>query len=84
MPNKFIFADEAGCFTFSRNHNVSRYFILCTVIMDECPVATDLFDLRRRLAWEGFELGDYFHASTDITEKRKRVTGKPASFLAIQ
>ena len=58
MPNKYIFADEAGCFTFNRNPNVSRYFILCTIIMDECPVATDLFELRRRLAWEGFELGE--------------------------
>jgi hypothetical protein len=24
MPNKYIFADEAGCFTFNRNPNVSR------------------------------------------------------------
>jgi|SRR5215831_17892176 len=86
MPNKFIFADEAGCFTFNRNHNVSRYFILCTIIMDECPVATDLFDLRRRLAWEGFELGDYFHASTDKQAVRdavfKAIIQRPFSIQA--
>jgi len=53
---QFIFTDEAGCFTFSREPNVSRYFILCTITMDECSVGTDLFELRRRLAWDDFEL----------------------------
>lgn len=65
MPNKFIFADEAGCFTFNRQPNVSKYFILCTVIMDDCSVGADLLDLRRELAWRGMELGDYFHATKD-------------------
>lgn len=65
MPNKFIFADEAGCFTFNRGQNVSKYFILCTIVMDDCAVGTQLLDLRRRLAWEGFELGEYFHATAD-------------------
>lgn len=65
MPNKFPFADEAGCFTFNRTPNVSRYFILCTVAMDDCSIASDLLDLRRKLAWEGAELGDYFHATED-------------------
>src|SRR5262249_45442195 len=68
------------------NHNVSRYFILCTIIMDECPVATDLFDLRRRLAWEGLELGDYFHASTDKQAVRdevfKVITQRPFTIQA--
>ncbi|QXX73963.1 hypothetical protein [Methylovirgula sp. HY1] len=39
MPNKFIFADEAGCFTFNREANVSRFFILCTVTMCDWPAA---------------------------------------------
>jgi Protein of unknown function (DUF3800) len=73
MPNKFIFADEAGCFTFNREPNVSRYFILCTVTMDECSVGTDLFELRRRLAWEDFELGEYFHATADRQAVRDEV-----------
>ncbi|MEN9873570.1 MAG: hypothetical protein RL186_467, partial [Pseudomonadota bacterium] len=47
MPNIFIFADEAGCFAFNRNENVSRYFILCTVSMNNCDVGTDLLELRR-------------------------------------
>lgn len=65
MPNKFIFADEAGCFTFNRQPNVSRYFVLCTIVMDDCAVATELLRLRRELAWAGIELGDFFHATED-------------------
>jgi hypothetical protein len=73
MPNTFIFADEAGCFTFNREPNVSRFFILCTVTMDDCHVATDLLQLRRCLAWEGAELNDYFHATVDKQCVRDRV-----------
>jgi len=73
MPNKFIFADEAGCFTFNRQPNVSKYFILCTIIMESCDVGTKLLDLRRRLAWDGYELGDYFHATTDRQAVRDEV-----------
>lgn len=73
MPNKFIFADEAGDFTFNREHNVSKFFILCTVLMDECEVATDLLRLRRQLAWDGHELGEYFHATTDKQAVRNAV-----------
>jgi hypothetical protein len=73
MPNTFIFTDEAGCFTFNRAPNVSRYFILCTVMMEDCSIATELLDLRRRLAWEGAELGEYFHATTDKQSVRDEV-----------
>ncbi|MEV4934782.1 DUF3800 domain-containing protein [Sphingobium sp. LSP13-1-1.1] len=73
MPDKFLFADEAGCFTFNKNQNVSRYFILCTVSMEDCSLAADLLDLRRRLAWEGRELGEYFHATTDKQDVRDEV-----------
>ncbi len=73
MPNKFVFADEAGCFTFAKEPNVSKYFILCTVVMDDCDVATELLNLRRRLAWDGYELGEYFHATTDKQAVRDEV-----------
>lgn len=74
MPNKFIFADEAGCFTFNRQPNVSKFFVLCTVVMDDCTVGTELLNLRRTLAWNGVELGDYFHATTDKQAVRDKVT----------
>jgi Protein of unknown function (DUF3800) len=73
MPDTFIFADEAGCFTFNRHPNVSKYFILCTVNMKNCGVGVDLLELRRTLAWEGAELNDYFHATVDKQIIRDRV-----------
>jgi hypothetical protein len=73
MPDKFLFADEAGCFTFTKQPNVSRYFILCTVAMEDCSLASDLLDLRRQLAWDGAELGEYFHATSDKQAVRDAV-----------
>ena len=73
MPDNFVFADEAGCFTFNRDHNVSRYFILCTVIMQDCSISTDLLALRRNLVWERADLGDFFHATVDRQQVRERV-----------
>ena len=73
MPRRFVFADEASCFTFNREPNVSKYFILCTVVMENCAAGTELVNLRRELAWDGFELGDYFHATKDKQAVRDRV-----------
>lgn len=52
MQERYLFADEAGCFTFEKKQNVSRYFILCTITMETCDVAHDLHKLRRQLVWE--------------------------------
>jgi hypothetical protein len=73
MPNKFIFADESGDFTFEKGNNISRYFIVCTVIMDDCAIGNRLLGLRRRLAWEKESLGDYFHATADRQSVRDGV-----------
>lgn len=70
---RFIFADEAGCFTFNRNPNVSRYFIVCTVTMDDCTIAPELLSLRRQLVWEGAPVRDQFHATEDKQVIRDRV-----------
>jgi hypothetical protein len=69
----FVFTDETGCFTFERKQNVSTYFILCTISTKSCDMAHDLLALRRSLAWEGYELGDFFHASTDAQLVRDQV-----------
>lgn len=73
MARLYIFADEAGDFEFSRRQNVSRYFILCTVTMHSCHLAEELLSLRRQLAWDGFALGEYFHATTDKQPARDKV-----------
>lgn len=73
MPHCYIFADEAGCLTFNRNPNVSRYFIVCTITMEDLALATDMIALRKRLAWDGADLGEYFHATTDRQAVRDAV-----------
>ena len=71
--DRYLFADEAGCFTFNRGRNVSKYFILCTVTMNDRGIATGLFDLRRDLVRRGAPLLDYFHATEDKQEVRDAV-----------
>jgi hypothetical protein len=73
MRRRFIFADEAGDFTFARGSNISRFFVVCTIMMDTCEAGDDLLALRRRLAWKRAPLGDYFHASEDKQEIRDEV-----------
>lgn len=69
----FLFADEAGCLTFTRAQNVSRHFVICTVALQNCELGSRLLELRRKLAWDGIEIGPYFHASTDRQEVRNHV-----------
>ena len=73
MSRLHVFADESGCLTFDRSRNASRYFVLCTVVMEDCQVGSALLDLRRTLAWEKAPLGEYFHASEDRQEIRDAV-----------
>jgi Protein of unknown function (DUF3800) len=73
MAEKYVFADEAGCFTFSRGPNISMYFIICTVTMSELSVGQALAELRRILVWEKQPVGDYFHATSDAQVVRDRV-----------
>lgn len=73
MKQTYFFADEAGCFSFTRAPNVSKYFILCTVHMENCAVAGDLLQLRHELARRNAPLGECFHASTDKQVVRDEV-----------
>lgn len=73
MTDSYVFADEAGCFTFNRNPNVSRYFIICTVTTTSLDVGSALRELRHRLLWDGQELRDFFHATTDTQAVRDAV-----------
>lgn len=73
MPKTYLFADEAGCFTFNRNQNVSKYFILCTVTANDLSIGPALHELRHELIWEGMELGDFFHCTVDAQQVRDRV-----------
>lgn len=69
----FLFSDEAGDFTFNRNPNVSRYFIICTLVDRDLTLANTLSHLRHQLIDEGLPVGDCFHATSDAQAVRDRV-----------
>lgn len=74
MSRLFVFADEAGCFNFSRKPGASRYYIICTISCTSCvTLASSLIELRRALIWEDAPVGEYFHASQDRQVVRDRV-----------
>ena len=73
MARLHVFADEAGTFDFRSGPNISNYFIVCTVVMPSCDAAAGLLNLRRKLAWEGREVGHFFHASEDRQNIRDEV-----------
>jgi hypothetical protein len=73
MARLYVFADESGNFDFRHAQNVSRYFIVCTIAMTDCDAGSELLALRRRLAWGGLKVADYFHATTDTQEIRDQV-----------
>lgn len=73
MARKYLFADEAGCFTFNRSNNVSTYFIICTVVADNLGFAADLVKLRRKMIWNNENVKDYFHATEDRQDIRDQV-----------
>lgn len=73
MTDRYVFADEAGNFDFSRNDGASRYFILCTVSSEACHVGDELLRLRRELGWKGLHLDSVFHATEDPQAIRDEV-----------
>lgn len=73
MPRTYIYADEAGDLTFKNVKGASRYFILCTVTLDPSAIGPDLLKLRRKMAWAGLPLQDYFHCTTDKQDVRDLV-----------
>lgn len=73
MPNKFLFADEAGDFAFNNAPRSSRYFILCTVTMDDCAIGHDLLTLRRSMAFHHNPKRRFFHCIADPWPAREAV-----------
>lgn len=73
MPNKFVFADEAGNLDFSSRLGAGRYFVLTTLVATDCRIGEALMQLRRDLVWEGHPVNDGFHASEDAQAVRDRV-----------
>jgi hypothetical protein len=75
MAIKFVFADEAGCFTFKRRSGASKYFLLCTVSTYSCTPSTALLNIRRKLCSNGEPDRDKLHATSDLQMTRDSVFG---------
>lgn len=73
MSDVYVFADESGNFDFRRQPGASKFFILCTVTMQDCSLGNDLLSLRRELAFKGIGPQRYFHASEDQQVVRNEV-----------
>jgi uncharacterized protein DUF3800 len=72
---RYMFADEAGNFDFTRNQGATKYFILCTITMDNCDMGDELMKLRRGMVRDGLSLDGELHATTDAQAVRDRVFG---------
>jgi hypothetical protein len=72
MAKVQIFIDEGGDMTFAHPPRGSRYFIIGSVTMENCAVGNELLDLRRELAWQGFNQPG-FHATFDKPHIREQV-----------
>jgi hypothetical protein len=70
---RFVFADEAGCFTFKRQKGASNYFLLCTIATDDCSLSNDLLTIRRNLAAANEPDRDKLHATSDSQVVRDQV-----------
>ena len=70
---RYLFADEAGDFEFVRKPNVSKYYIIGAVTVEDCDCGAQLLELRRKMIWHGMPVKDYFHASEDVQVIRDKV-----------
>src|SRR5207249_3356771 len=73
MPDRYVFADEAGNFDFSLGPSATRYFVLTTVTMNDTSIGDVVLSLRRDLAWRGVHLDQVFHATSDPQAVRDEV-----------
>lgn len=73
MADRFVFADEAGCFKFHKKKGASKYFMLCTITLDACAMSSDLLSVKRRLVAEGDTKRNKLHATTDSKDVRNQV-----------
>jgi hypothetical protein len=67
-----IWGDEAGNLDFGATG--SRYFIICTIVVDDQSLARDLLSLRQDLVRRNVaELDEGFHATKDVQAVRDEV-----------
>ncbi|BCJ59779.1 DUF3800 domain-containing protein [Micromonospora endophytica] len=78
MARRFLFSDESGDLTFTKGPNISRYFAVGTLVIDEPELRklrATLAALRDELAFRNHGLDSYFHATDDPYDVRQAVFG---------
>lgn len=73
MSVRYVFADEAGDFTFKSKKGASKYFLLCTLTTDDCAISHELLHIRRSLCADGDTERIQLHASEDSQATRNTV-----------
>jgi hypothetical protein len=77
VARRYVFADESGTFVRSRSSNVSRYFYVGTLHVEDEDALGRLRSvmslLRDSLVWNSQGLNSYFHASEDTVPVRRAV-----------
>lgn len=76
MARRYIFSDESGDLQFRRHPQVTRYFAVGTMLIDEDQLAAlraALAAVRDELAWQHQGLDSTFHAATDNYDVRMAV-----------
>lgn len=73
MTYKYVFADEAGDFTFKRKAGASKFFLICTLTTEDCSLSNALLDIRRNLVAAGDSDREKLHATSDTQATRDKV-----------
>ncbi|MEW2427920.1 DUF3800 domain-containing protein [Micromonospora sp. NPDC047644] len=76
MARRFLFSDESGDLTFAKGPNISKYFAVGTLVVDEPELRklrAALAALRDELAFRNHGLDSYFHATKDSHDVRQVV-----------
>lgn len=70
----YVFGDESGSLDFREGRRgASHYYILTTVVLDDCSAGDELLALRRQLCWEGLGNAAEIHATEDQQQVRDRI-----------
>ncbi len=76
MARRYLFSDESGDLQFRRSPNVSKYFAVGTLLIEERALGVlrqEMASLRDELAWRHQGLDSAFHATTDAYDVRNEV-----------
>jgi hypothetical protein len=76
LSRRYLFSDESGDLQFRRHHQVTRYFAVGTMLIEEEQLGqlrAKLAAVRDELAWRNQGLDSTFHATSDTPQVREAV-----------